>query len=55
MPDDNKRPYIIPSNVGESIILVLSLASYVTYEDTALERVEFLRTVAYRILDDIGS
>jgi hypothetical protein len=34
--------------------LVLSLGFYVRAEDVSLDRVEFLRSVAARILEDLG-
>lgn len=46
-PADDDRP-------STTADLVQSLACYVTVEDIGMSRLDFLRTVADRILDDIG-
>lgn len=50
MTSETKKP-TPPATKDE---LVQSLASFVSPEDVGMPRKEFLRTVAARILDDIG-
>jgi hypothetical protein len=48
------KPDVTVTELGTASALVLSLAPYVSADDVGMDRKEFLRLVAGRILDDLG-
>jgi hypothetical protein len=52
--NNNTTEAVTATDLGTASALVLSLASYVSADDVGLDRKEFLRSVAGRILEDLG-
>jgi hypothetical protein len=52
--DNTAAEAVTTTDLGTASALVLSLASYVSADDVSMDRKDFLRTVAARILDDLG-
>jgi hypothetical protein len=53
-PATTDKPEVAVTELGSASALVLSLAPYVSADDVGLDRKEFLRSVAARILYDLG-
>jgi hypothetical protein len=52
--NNNTTEAVTATDLGTASALVLSLAPYVSADDVGLDRKQFLRLVAGRILDDLG-